>query len=126
MKLRMLVTGSRTWPKPWIVQTFLDKALGIVLSQKHDMTLIHGHCRIGVDAVADDWAIDVGCEFVRVPALWHAFGKTAGFVRNEFMVDALKPHMAVAFIHNKSRGATHCAEYATKKGVDTFTIQIDD
>jgi uncharacterized protein (DUF779 family) len=79
-----------------------------------------------VDAVTDDWAIDVGCEFVRVPALWHAFGNTAGFVRNEFMVDALKPHMAIAFIHNKSRGATHCAEYATKKGVDTLTIRIDD
>lgn len=122
---RLLVTGSRSWPESfnWPVQCVLDDVFSSVLSRHWNMILVHGHCRKGIDQLADDWALDVGCAVERWPAQWTH--KAAGIRRNELMVQS-RPDMCYAFIHNNSSGATHCANYAIENGIYTLKLQIDD
>lgn len=130
MILKVLVTGSRTWPRPWIVKSYLDKTMAIVLDElwngRHDMWLIHGHCPKGVDAFADEWAEEVGCFRVRYPVDWKNDGWNAGKIRNLKMIQIERPHICIAFIHNNSGGASHCLKEAKLAGIETIAIRIND
>lgn len=53
----------------------------------------------------------------------------AGYFRNELMVQEYPvPEFCLAFIHDDgrgpSRGATHCATFATEQGVDVTTFRL--
>lgn len=52
------------------------------------------------------------------PADWALDGRRAGLVRNAVMV-ATRPDLCLAFIHNHSPGATHCATLAERAGIPT-------
>lgn len=126
----VLVTASRSWNDAAYIERTLDKLLddgnGDVL------VLVHGDCPTGGDAIADRWALRRQVEgkpvlIVRHPAKWTddngVFDRRAGFRRNAAMVQAVKamPRHAEAhaFIRNKSSGATHCANEASKAGIPT-------
>lgn len=122
--MRVLVTGSRDWPD----RNKVYQELEMVLGAQKEITVVHGHCPKGADRYADDWALDLQLiygdetDLVRVeryPADWNGpLKKRAGFARNAEMV-ALGADLCLAFIHNESKGATHCAELAEKAGIPT-------
>jgi len=116
---RVLVTGSRDWPDRTTVWGVLDD----VLREHHDVTVVHGACPSGADAIARDWtrhayrASELGVmREEEHPADWGQFGKSAGFRRNAEMV-AAGADLCLAFIKNGSRGATHAADLAEKAGI---------
>ncbi len=116
---RVLVTGSRDW----VDQTTIWGALDDALREHHDVTVVHGACPSGADAIARDWtrhayrASELGVmREEEHPADWRQFGKQAGFRRNAEMV-ALGADLCLAFIKNGSRGATHTADLAEKAGI---------
>lgn len=54
---RVLVTGSRDWPRPEIVRLALDAAFCEATNAGRLMTLVHGACPRGADDQAHDWAL---------------------------------------------------------------------
>lgn len=121
---RVLVTGSRTWTD---VRAIFE-ALDIVAVNGHrTVVVVHGGCPRGADAMAEAWVrrrADRGwpVSAERHGAQWDVLGKRAGFVRNQHMVQ-LGADCAIAFIHNGSRGASHCAGLAEAAGIPTQRVE---
>lgn len=124
--MRLLVTGSRDWPDANIVENVLTT---VTLSCGHEspfapITLVHGDCPSGADLFADLTGEARGWDIERHPAQWETYGKAAGPRRNQEMVD-LGADVCVAFIHDGSRGATHCLTQARYAGIRTVVVRID-
>jgi hypothetical protein len=85
----ILVSGSRFYNGRELVETSLARTVEELLPDGFSI-IIHGHCPTGVDAMADRWARRqlTGVQHVETfPADWKRFGKAAGPVRNENMVE---------------------------------------
>lgn len=111
--MRILVTGSRDWTN----RELLYKVLGELTSNDVRHILVHGDCPTGADKMADEWAAcqpDIIVEKYR--AGWEVYGRRGGPIRNQYMV-SLGADICVAFIKNKSRGATGTANLAEDRGI---------
>lgn len=114
---RILVTGSRDWTDR---QTVWDALAPIAraLPADQDLVLVHGGCPTGADAMCDEWARGFGAVIEVHPANWAKHGRAAGPIRNAEMVNA-GADLALAFIKNGSRGASHTASLAEAAGIPT-------
>lgn len=100
MSHRILITGSRDWSDHLtvareIVRYISENAPMATDSQgfpvdwdTQGFVIVHGDCPTGADAWADQYAIENWIEVERHPADWRSYGKRAGFIRNDKMVDA--------------------------------------
>jgi len=101
--MRVLVCGGRDYDDRDAVFRWLDQNTPRTDPDKHgnDMpagvTVIHGACRTGADRWADEWAVVNWCPIEEYPAQWDAFGRGAGPIRNQRMLDEGKPDLVVAF-----------------------------
>ena len=109
---RVLVTGSRTWEDREGITFELAR---LALLHPEGVTVVHGACPRGADAMADQEARKLGLSVERHRADWSQ-GKAAGFQRNQAMVD-LGADVCLAFIREHSKGATHCARAAEKASI---------
>lgn len=131
---RIIVTGSRQWDDAQLVTELIDTVAGT--DPESPFTLVHGHCRKGVDEIADlhcqgltQWAIQ------RYPADWHRDGQVAGMLRNMDMVRA-GGDLCLAFIGpcvkpqcnrkepHGTHGATHCADTARMGRIPTLRVKV--
>ena len=115
---RGLVTGSRTWTDETTIRhAFADI---IRLRGPENVVIVHGACPRGADALADHIARPwTGLEIERHPADWRPdgqFNRRAGFQRNAHMVN-LGANICLAFIRERSSGATPCAALAEQAGI---------
>lgn len=110
--MRILVTGSRDWNDRTVIHNAL---LSISPKEGEQMTVINGGAR-GADWLAQECARALGYVVITHVADWDKYGKRAGYVRNQQMVDS-GVDVCLAFIKNESKGATMCADLATKAGI---------
>lgn len=86
--MRILVCGSRDWTDS---NTIYQK-----LSRYPDNTIIiHGAAR-GADRLAGAAAKCLGMPVVEFPADWDRYGRAAGPIRNQQMLDEGKPDLVIA------------------------------
>lgn len=117
---RILITGSRSWTDQDAIWTALGNAVqGIPVDR--EIVIVSGACPSGADAICEDWARKYGATIERHPANWSLEGKRAGFIRNARMVN-LGADLALAFIRDNSRGASHTAALAEAAGIPTRRI----
>lgn len=114
----VLVCGDREWNsyKP-IYSRLRDLPPGTII--------VHGDCR-GADKMSGFVAKQYGFEVIPVPADWDKFGKAAGPIRNQKMLDEHKVDLVLAF-HNdiaSSRGTKDMITRADKAGI-AFEIITD-
>lgn len=115
---RILVCGSRGWKQINPIETVIAGHLA-----KGHLTLIHGACPDGADAIADVLGKKLGAKVVPVEANWERFGKRAGMIRNQKMLDEQRPDVVYAFrAHGKSAGTDDMIERALKAGVTTYVV----
>lgn len=109
--VRVLITGSRTWDDALIIRRAL-----LPYREYEHCTLVSGHCRKGADALCEALGEELHFTIERHPAEWGKYGRAAGFIRNEKMV-TLGADVCLAFIRDRSRGASHCARLARVRGI---------
>lgn len=115
---RILICGSRGWKKVGPIETVIAGHLA-----QGPVTVIHGDCPDGADAIADAVGKKLGARVVPVPANWNRFGKRAGFIRNQKMLDEQHPQIVYAFrAHGKSNGTDDMVERSLAADVPTFVM----
>jgi len=115
--MRVLVCGSRDFDDydfVWNKIHELDSRLGPFT------TLIHGYAS-GVDSQA---AIVAGtlkdCKIIGYRAEWRRYGKRAGPIRNQRMLDEGKPDLVIAF--PGGRGTADMKQRARRAGIEVLEI----
>lgn len=120
---RLLITGSRDWTD----NNAISRALfdyWYRADKPSDLVLVHGGAN-GADLMAAScWGWN-NLPVEAYPADWEGLGRRAGIVRNLQMLD-LEPEHVLAFIKNNSRGATHCAAEAERRGIPVTYYREDD
>jgi hypothetical protein len=119
MPPRLLITGSRGWTDRAVIRDAL-RIWWDSTGRDPEAILVSGKCPKGADRICEEiWAHN-GLTLELHPAKWRTpEGKKnmrAGYDRNEAMVDTEPDHL-IAFILDKSGGASHCLRYAQKKGI---------
>jgi hypothetical protein len=118
---RVMVTGSRDWADAQAIEDALEGQL----VEHGAITLVHGAAR-GADSIADKWArrrIAEGAKIhvERYPANWNKYGKRAGPLRNQKMVD-LGADVVLGFPIAGSVGTRHAMKAARKAGIRVIDL----
>lgn len=74
----------------------------------------------GADALAKKYAIERFLPYIEFPAEWYKYGKSAGFIRNQTIVDNCD--MVLAFWDGESRGTADTIEKAKRAKKPTFIV----
>lgn len=112
--LRVVITGSRGWDDPERIRARLA-----VLSPM--AVVVVGGAR-GADSLAEDAAYALDLHVERFPADWERYGKRAGYIRNNEMLDT-KPDLVLAFWDGLSPGTAHTIKEAEKRGIPVEVIR---
>ena len=114
-EMRVLICGDREWVDSTPIQHVFDRL---------DVTVcIHGGAR-GADSLAGREAALRGIPVEVYPADWRRYGKGAGPVRNQQMLDEGKPEYVVAFHSDmrRSRGTADMIRRAEAAGIPVQVI----
>ena len=111
---RLIVNGSRTFDD----YALLEKKLDAIISDLEDVEIVSGHAR-GADSLGERYAKEHGIPCKVMPAEWKKYGKAAGIIRNQQMIDYAKEEipLLVTFWDGKSHGTKHTIEKAMKDGI---------
>lgn len=116
MKKRILICGGRNYTdnitfkrvieylRPWFADTFC---------------VIQGGAK-GADQLAKAWSIVEGCPMIEVPANWDKYGKSAGSIRNRWMLEYGMPDLVVAF--PGGTGTENMVKRARTAKIDVFEV----
>lgn len=112
--MRVIVTGSRNWTSRRIIRDAFDMLDGKTI------TIVHGACPKGADALADEIAQDLhGFKIERHPAKWKTpkgVNRRAGFDRNTKMAKK-GADLCLAFWDGYSAGTKHMIGEAKKQEI---------
>lgn len=113
--MRILLTGSRHWTDEGLLWDVLSEYRPERGGLMHTVILVHGNAP-GADRLASLlWCANDGWEESH-PADWTRYGKAAGPLRNQQMVD-LGADLCLAFPLGVSTGTRDCMRRATKAGI---------
>lgn len=128
MQNRILVTGSRDWKNVLQMSMALRDAWWF-LNCRTDVVLVHGDAR-GADRMAAKLWEKRGLTTDPHPANWKQYGKRAGFIRNQEMVD-LGAILCLAFFvadappgePPNNRGTLDCSVRAKDAGIAVWDFK---
>ncbi len=119
--MKIAVVGSRDFIKESAVEAFIDQILmmeykNFPCNPYHDLTnndiiIVSGGAR-GVDKYAETFANRNGIKTKIFEANWNRYGKRAGFLRNELIIN--EADKVIAFWDGKSKGTKHSIDLAIK------------
>ena len=90
--MRVLVCGGRDYDNKPRVYEVLDR-----IHAEHTIGLLICGDAKGADALARRWCTKHGIPLAVFPPAWGKLRKTAGPIRNTWMLKFMKPHLVVAF-----------------------------
>lgn len=125
--MNILLCGSRDWNDFITIKTYLEKLNNSDNQIQKPITIIHGGCK-GADSIAGYIAAQLGFQVRVYKADWSKYGKAAGPIRNQQMLDEGKPNLVVVF-HNAledSKGTLDMVTRAKKIGIDVIIIKSDN
>lgn len=115
--MKVLITGSRDWKHKGLVRR-------IIFSLDKDTKICHGAAR-GADTMAHQIAKTRGMDVTPFPAKWTKYGKKAGPLRNQQMLDEFQPDLVIAFPLPASIGTYDMIGRAEKAGVPVKIVGVD-
>lgn len=115
--MKAIICGDRDWTN--------EEAIRDVIRTLKITLIINGACR-GADKLSSKVAKELGIPFVEYPADWKLYGKPAGPIRNEEMleceIDDLE--LVIGFHNNleKSKGTKHMMKVSKDAGIVTLLV----
>ena len=106
---RVIVCGGRDYTDQDAIRSVLSRWK----ERRADVVIVHGDAR-GTDRLADHVARMMGFVVERYPADWSGFGRAAGPIRNQIMVDS-GADLVVAF--PGGAGTRDLVRRAVKRGI---------
>ena len=123
--MKVLVTGSRLWRADSTIQkSKIYKVLDELHRDQPITLLITGAEPLGADRCAGDWAHKMGVPLAEYPAEWNRYGKSAGPLRNQWMLDFSAPDLVVAFPADAGRGTQDMMRRAEAAGVPVKVVNL--
>jgi len=113
---RILVCGSRYWDDEKKIRSELERF-------PVDTVVITGGAN-GADRLGDKVAKSLGMKSIVFPANWNKYGRAAGPIRNQQMLNEGQPDLILAFHNNlsSSLGTKNMVSLAKNKGVECRII----
>ena len=114
--MRVLVCGDRLWDD-------LGTLLKRLEALPEDTVVIHGACR-GADRMGGAAAKTLDFEVEEYPADWGRYGRGAGVIRNQQMLDEGRVDLVLAFHADigRSRGTADMVRRARKAGLPVEVV----
>jgi uncharacterized phage-like protein YoqJ len=107
--MNIAIVGSRHFPDYQKVRNFFNS--GDIWRTDN---LISGGCKLGVDAWVEEAARELKIPMIVLNAEWDKYGKSAGAIRNQKIVDMAD--LVVAFWDGKSKGTKITIDMTKKAG----------
>ena len=117
--MRIIIAGSRSFTDRHLLYQKMD---ALVVRQGGIVTVISGTAK-GADRLGEEWGRYRGYPVERYPADWEAYGKSAGYRRNEEMAEVADA--CVVFWDGESRGAKHMIGIARKHGLSLRVVRFE-
>lgn len=127
--MKVLVFGGRDYGVMTIHDKVIPNELEVgylfgALSALHSIspitTLVHGAAK-GADLLADEWGYHHHISVRSYPANWGQYGRAAGPIRNQEMLDKENPDYVMAFRGGK--GTEDMVTRALKKGIKVIDLR---
>ena len=115
--VRILICGDRNWCDMSIIERELRKfPVGTIV--------IHGAAK-GADILGGFVADKLGFKVISFPAKWNIYGRAAGPIRKQQMIDEGKPELVLAFHENlgESKGTRDMVSRARGIGIKVNVIK---
>jgi hypothetical protein len=116
--MKIAVIGSRTFNDYSLLKEKLDE-----ISKSIQITEIISGGAKGADSLAEKYAREKGLLTHIIKPDWEKFGKSAGFRRNQDIIN--ESDFCLAFWDGQSKGTLHSIELAKKKGIPVTIQQFD-
>lgn len=118
--MRVLVCGGRDYADRAAVSRALAPYKPMPITTCVEHVIIHGGCRTGADALADEWCDVFGVRKRVYAADWKKYGKAAGPIRNARMLAEGWPDVVIAF--PGGRGTDDMVRQAKAAGVPVVRV----
>ncbi|MBQ9721533.1 MAG: DUF2493 domain-containing protein [Oscillospiraceae bacterium] len=116
-KFDVIIAGSRGFDDYAMLVRHCDYLFSVCKPN----AIISGTAR-GADTLGERYAKERGIPVQRFPAQWDKYGKRAGYLRNQEMLD--HADALIAAWDGKSRGTAHMIEIARQKGIPVRIIKF--
>jgi hypothetical protein len=114
--MKIAIVGSREFKEDAWYSIFREKILPDLEFSKRDKILdsfISGGA-VGVDSYIERWCKENEVEIEVIKPEWEKYGKRAGFLRNELIIN--EADKVIAFWDGQSKGTKHSIDLAIKAG----------
>ena len=115
---KLIIAGSRGFSNYRLLKEECDKFLR-EKEKEYNIIIVSGGAR-GADSLGEKYANDSGFDLEIYPAQRKKYGKSAGFRRNEQMVQIADG--VIAFWDGESHGTKHTIDISTEKGIDVKVV----
>lgn len=121
-----LLTGDRNWADRYIVDVIIGGMAWMQRLYGEKVRIIHGGAK-GLDNIAGNSAKNYSVRCDEFPADWEAYGRKAGPVRNQQMLEE-EPKVVFAFHDDlrESKGTLDMCIRAASAGVPVYVISHAD
>ena len=128
-EIRIIIAGTRTFEDYGLLKDRVDR---IILGLREDfpgkrIVIVTGAAK-GADQLGSRYARERVLALREFPANWRAYGRAAGPIRNQQMLDYIlqATPVLIAFWNGKSRGTKNMIDTAKRAGVKTTVIYYEE
>jgi hypothetical protein len=112
---RLIIAGGRDFDDFKKLCMVCDHMLSRVIEEGYKITVVCGMAK-GADTLGEKYAKKRGFDIAYFPAGWNKYGKKAGYLRNQQMLDYARgtEGACIAFWDGKSRGTKNMIDLCNK------------
>lgn len=114
MSFRVIIAGTRSFTDYALLERYCNTVLYNKQMTGEKIIILSGHCR-GVDVLGERYANSKGYQVELYPAEWERYGKRAGIIRNEIMVQ--RAEALIAIWDGQSHGTQNIIKLAERYGL---------